>query len=53
LREAFLRFVPHAEVKQLAIWPTRLEDEECGRDLSRRAIKFIQKHSAEADARTD
>jgi hypothetical protein len=51
LRDSFLRFLPHAEVQQLASWPTPLQDEECGRNLSRNAIEFIRRQSSESPCR--
>ncbi|HET9200782.1 MAG TPA: hypothetical protein VFO84_07395 [Dehalococcoidia bacterium] len=44
-RDAFLKFVPHSEVAELQIWPGQLHEKASGRDLSQKAIAFIQRHS--------
>ena len=43
-RDAFLTLVPDAEVEELEVWPGHLHEKESGRDLSRRALEFIQRH---------
>jgi hypothetical protein len=45
-REAFLTLVPHAEVEELELWPGHMHEKESGRDLSQKAIPFIERHSA-------
>ena len=44
-RDAFLSLVPHAEVDELELWPGHLHEKESGRDLSQKAIAFIQRHA--------
>jgi hypothetical protein len=46
-RDAFLHFVPHAEVEDLESWPTRLHEESSASEFSRKVVAFIRKHSIE------
>jgi hypothetical protein len=41
-REAFLKIVPGAEVQELDVWPGRMHEKASGRDLSQKALAFIQ-----------
>jgi hypothetical protein len=44
-RDAFLTLVPHAEVRELELWPGHLHEKASGRDPSQKALPFIQRHS--------
>lgn len=43
VRDIFLRFAPEASVGELIVWPNRLHEESCGRDLSRAVLQFLRK----------
>jgi hypothetical protein len=40
-RDAFLRFVPHAEVEEMQSWPTTLHVAASGGEFSRRVMSFM------------
>lgn len=42
MTDVFCRYAPEAAVQELAVWPGRLHDQETGRDLSQKALAFIQ-----------
>lgn len=42
MTDVFRRYAPDALVQELSVWPARLQDQETGRDLSRKVIAFIQ-----------
>jgi hypothetical protein len=47
MSQAFLRIVPDAEVGQLDVWPTRMQDADSGIELATKAMAFFDKQSGE------
>jgi hypothetical protein len=41
MRDAFLRFVPDAQVDELDLWPGQMTNPEAGRELANKIVAFV------------